>query len=70
MRFRSRKYHSAHGGGGDAFTGEIVFDGTKADGQYQKTCSNARLRAMRPDFAFTPMSPAIKETVTWSLLNY
>jgi GDP-L-fucose synthase len=52
------------------FDGEILFDGTKADGQYQKTCSNARLRSMRPDFAFTPMREAIRETVAWFTKNY
>jgi GDP-L-fucose synthase len=52
------------------FNGEIVFDGTKADGQYQKTCSNARLRAMRPDFAFTSVREAIAETASWFVANY
>jgi GDP-L-fucose synthase len=52
------------------FKGEIVFDGTKADGQYQKTCSNARLRAMRPDFAFTSVREAIAETASWFVANY
>jgi GDP-L-fucose synthase len=52
------------------FKGEIVFDGTKADGQFQKTCSNAKLRAMRPDFKFTPVNQAIAETATWFSSNY
>jgi GDP-L-fucose synthase len=52
------------------FTGEIVFDSTKADGQYQKTCSNARLRKMRPDFSFMPMRAAITQTVEWFTRNF
>ena len=30
------------------------FDSTKADGQYKKTASNAKLRKYLPDFKFTP----------------
>jgi GDP-L-fucose synthase len=52
------------------FKGEIVFDGSKADGQFQKTCSNAALRAMLPDFKFTPVEQAITETAAWFSGNY
>jgi GDP-L-fucose synthase len=52
------------------FKGEIVFDDTKADGQFQKTCSNARLRSMYPNFQFTPACQAIAETVAWFTSNY
>lgn len=37
------------------FTGEIIFDKTKADGQFKKTASNAKLRKYLPDFKFTPI---------------
>ncbi len=37
------------------FTGEVVFDSTKADGQFKKTASNAKLRSLYPDYRFTPM---------------
>uniref|UniRef100_A0A224XTX6 GDP-L-fucose synthase n=1 Tax=Panstrongylus lignarius TaxID=156445 RepID=A0A224XTX6_9HEMI len=48
------------------FKGRIVFDTTKADGQYKKTASNAKLRCILPkDFKFTPLSVAIKETCDW-----
>ena len=50
--------------------GEIVFDKTKADGQYKKTASNAKLRAYLPDFKFTPMADAIRETTAWFKENY
>jgi GDP-L-fucose synthase len=52
------------------YTGRIAFDGTKADGQYKKTCSNDKLRSMLPDFHFTPFTQAIDETVTWFIQNY
>lgn len=52
------------------FKGEIVFDGTKADGQFQKTCSNARLRDSKPVFEFTPIDTAIMDTARWFMQNY
>uniref|UniRef100_A0A8V0Y0T3 GDP-L-fucose synthase n=1 Tax=Gallus gallus TaxID=9031 RepID=A0A8V0Y0T3_CHICK len=36
------------------FRGELVFDTTKADGQFKKTASNAKLRHYLPNFQFTP----------------
>lgn len=32
----------------------MKFDTSKADGQYKKTASNAKLRKYLPDFKFTP----------------
>lgn len=32
------------------------FDTSKADGQFKKTASNAKLRQLLPDFKFTPIS--------------
>lgn len=52
------------------FTGEVVFDTTKADGQFKKTASNSKLRTYLPDFKFTPMQQAMKETVQWFFANY
>nr|CAH7729685.1 unnamed protein product [Callosobruchus chinensis] len=52
------------------FKGKIVFDTTKADGQYKKTASNAKLRKYLPDFKFTPFPDAIKESVDWYRTNY
>ena len=42
----------------------------KADGQYKKTASNAKLRKLLPDFKFTPMKEAVEETVKWFNANY
>ncbi|NXS12321.1 FCL synthase, partial [Neodrepanis coruscans] len=36
------------------FQGELVFDTSKADGQFKKTASNAKLRRYLPHFQFTP----------------
>lgn len=52
------------------FKGKIVFDSTKADGQYKKTASNAKLRKYLPDYQFTPFKQAIKDTVSWYQENY
>jgi len=52
------------------FDGEIVFDSTKADGQFKKTASNAKLRRRRPDYQFTSIEKGIEETVEWFCSNY
>ena len=52
------------------FKGEVVFDSTKADGQYKKTASNDKLRRLNPDFKFTPIQQGIKESVDWFVQNY
>ncbi len=52
------------------FTGEIVFDTTKADGQYKKTAANTRLRGFLPDYCFKSIHDGIRDTVNWFLENY
>ena len=52
------------------FEGEIVFDTTKADGQFKKTANNAKLRGYLPDFKFTPFATGIKRSVDWFVANY
>ncbi|XP_035917855.1 probable GDP-L-fucose synthase [Anopheles stephensi] len=52
------------------FKGKLEFDTTKADGQYKKTASNAKLRKHLPDFKFTDFDVAIKDTVQWYTANY
>jgi GDP-L-fucose synthase len=49
---------------------KLVFDTSKADGQFKKTVSNKRLRGHRPDFKFTPFDQAMAETCTWFKENY
>ncbi|KNC47914.1 GDP-L-fucose synthase [Thecamonas trahens ATCC 50062] len=52
------------------FEGNVVQDTTKADGQFKKTASNAKLCALNPDFEFTPFEQAIQESVDWFVANY
>lgn len=52
-----------------SFKGQLSFDTSKADGQYKKTASNAKLRGLLPDFQFTKFDVAIQETVNWFMDN-
>ena len=51
------------------FQGRLVFDASKADGQYKKTASNAKLRALLPGYRFKPIKEGIAETVAWFKAN-
>ncbi|XP_022102661.1 GDP-L-fucose synthase-like [Acanthaster planci] len=52
------------------FKGPIINDTSKSDGQFKKTASTAKLRKYLPDFKFTPIKQAVKETVDWFVENY
>ena len=52
------------------FKGEVKFLTDKADGQFKKTASNAKLRKYLPEFNFVPTREAIKTTVEWYIENY
>ncbi|TKR68095.1 hypothetical protein L596_024131 [Steinernema carpocapsae] len=52
------------------FQGEVIQDTSKADGQYKKTASNAKLCKYLPDFKFTPFAQAVQESVDWFVANY
>jgi len=52
------------------FTGEVKFLTDRADGQLKKTSSNGKMRSYLPEFQFTPIRKAIKETVEWYIENY
>lgn len=52
------------------FRGKIVFDSSKADGQYKKTASNKKLREHLPNYEFVKFDEAIKDSVNWYLHNY
>jgi GDP-L-fucose synthase len=45
--------------------GRIKYDPSQADGQFKKTASNQKLRALLPAFRFTSFPVAVKETVDW-----
>ena len=51
------------------FKGVIQFNSDKADGQYKKTVSNAKLRRLNPHYQFTPFTEAVKDTVQWFRMN-
>ncbi|KAI3643338.1 hypothetical protein MP228_012893 [Amoeboaphelidium protococcarum] len=52
------------------FQGQVVFDTSRADGQYKKTASNEKLMKLLPDFEFTPFEVAMKESVQWFVQNF
>ena len=52
------------------FEGEVVFDTDKADGQFKKTASNAKMRSLRPDYKFIGMEEGIQRSVDWFVANY
>ena len=52
------------------YESNLAFDTTAADGQFKKTASNAKLRKYLPEFKFTPMEEALRETVDWFVANY
>mmetsp|Transcript_31558 Transcript_31558/g.67246 ORF Transcript_31558/g.67246 Transcript_31558/m.67246 type:complete len:325 (-) Transcript_31558:122-1096(-) len=52
------------------FEGEVVFDTTKADGQFKKTACNKKLRGYRPDYEFTSMEEGVQKAVDWFVENY
>jgi GDP-L-fucose synthase len=52
------------------FEGEVIFDTTKADGQFKKTADNAKLRSFLPDYKFTSMQEGVQKSVDWFIENY
>jgi len=55
---------------GMGFEGEVVFDSSKADGQFKKTASNAKLRTYLPEYAFKSMKEGLADTCAWFKANY
>ena len=51
------------------FEGEIVFDTTKADGQFKKTACNKKLRSYRPDYKFHTIDEGVQKAVDWFLVS-
>jgi GDP-L-fucose synthase len=48
----------------------IIFDESKADGQYKKTASNKKLRNILPEYKFTELKNGIQNTCEWFIKNY
>jgi len=55
---------------GMEYTGNVVFDTSKSDGQHKKTASNAKLKQLYPEFQFTPFDEAVRKTCLWFKENY
>lgn len=49
---------------------ELIFDTSKADGQFKKTADNSKLMRLYPEFKFTPMEEGLRETCKWFKDNY
>jgi len=52
------------------FTGDVIWDDSKPDGQYRKPTDNSKLKKYLPDFEFTPLRDGLKETIEWFVNNY
>ena len=48
----------------------IIFDESKADGQYKKTANNNKLMTLLPQFNFTNINEGLQETINWFIKNY
>ena len=52
------------------FTGKVIWEKDKPDGQFRKPSSNNKLLSYLPDFEFTGLEKGIEETVNWFNENY
>ena len=52
------------------FKGRVLFDATHGDGQFRKTVSAQKLKSHLPDFKFTPIQIALRETIEWFVSNW
>lgn len=52
------------------FTGNLIFDTSKPDGQHRKPSDGAKLKQYLPDFKWTSLEDGIESTVEWFLRNY
>ena len=52
------------------FTGEVIWETDKPDGQFRKPSDNSKLLSYLPDFKFTSLDDGLKETIKWFLDNY
>lgn len=52
------------------YKSNLIFDTSKADGQYKKSVSNQKLLSLYPDFKFISIHEGLNETINWFLHNY
>ena len=48
----------------------IIFDKSKADGQYKKTADNTKLISLIKDFKFTNIEDGLSKSIDWFIENY
>ena len=53
-----------------SFTGEVIWEDDKPDGQFRKPSDNSKLLSYLPDFKFTSLDNGLKETIDWFIENY
>jgi GDP-L-fucose synthase len=52
------------------FKGNVIFDSNKPDGQFRKPSDNTKLKALNPNFKWTPLEVGLEKTIDWFLRNY
>ena len=52
------------------FSGRVVFDASKPDGQYRKPSDVSKLRRYLPDFTFTSLEQGLRATIDCFLAHY
>jgi GDP-L-fucose synthase len=52
------------------FTGKIIFDTTKPDGQHRKPSNNSKLLSIIGDYKFTSIEDGLRETIDYFISNY
>lgn len=52
------------------FSGEVIFDASKPDGQYRKPSDSKTLKKYLPNFSFTSLEDGLTKTVSWFEKNY
>lgn len=52
------------------FTGQVVFDTTKSDGQLRRPSDTAKLKQYLPDFSFTSVDEGVEQTIRWFKDSY
>jgi GDP-L-fucose synthase len=52
------------------FSGEIVLDETKPDGQFRKPSDSETLHKFLPDFTYLSLDEGLKRTIAWFNQNY
>jgi GDP-L-fucose synthase len=52
------------------YTGRIIWDTEKPEGQFKKPSSNKKFLDMYPDFVYTELETGLKETISWFTDNY